>query len=195
MIPPILGAMILIGTLAVVGLGLTAIVIGLVRSQPAWTRLGAIVATLGVAGWAIVWVIGLATGPRRSLSRGEELHFCGVDCHLHISVVRATRDTDIGVVLRFRSDAKSADEFPGLLRYVVVDSAGRPYLPASGIIAEPLPAGETIEREFRFSVPPEARRPQLRIYWPGKLDYLVPGRANPLVQQRVELSLGVGDGP
>jgi hypothetical protein len=115
--------------------------------------------------------------------------FCGLDCHLHVSVVRADWGRDLGVVVRFRSNARAADEYPGLLTVEVVDSASRRYRPSEGMIAEPLNAGATIEREFHFSLPPEAVASALVLSNGGWLDYLLPGRGNPIAQRRIRLAL------
>ena len=142
-----------------------------------------------VAAYGLVWLIATLGASSQALALGQELSFCGVDCHLHVSVVRAERGGDLGVVIRFRSDAKMADEFPGLLRLEVVDSSQRRYQPSDGMIAEPLNAGATIEREFRFTVPPEAATPVLVVSYGGWLDYLLPGRGNPIAQRRIRLVL------
>lgn len=189
MFPPVVGAMMLLGSFGITGLGMIGVVAGKLRGTPRWTQIGGRLVGAAVTGYGLLWLVGLLGSPRRALAIGEEVSFCGVDCHLHVSVVRIERGNDLGVVLRFRSDAKQANEYPGLLRLRVIDSAGRGYLPSDGVIAEPLGAGATIEREFRFTVPPAAGAPALVVSYDGWLDYLVPGRGNPLAQRRIRLSL------
>jgi hypothetical protein len=127
--------------------------------------------------------------PKRLVPVGEEISFCGLDCHLHVSVKRVSRAGDLTVLLQFRSDARAANEYPGELRFLVEDATGRRYSPSAGMIAEPLPAGATIEREFRFSLPRDSLGPRLLISSGGWLDFLVPGEANPWVKMRTALAL------
>ncbi len=190
MFPPIIGLMILLAGLGLVVVGLGIAVVSLLSRRPGGVRLGLVLAGGTAAGYALVWVIGLVTAESRVLGVGQEAHFCGVDCHLHVSVVKASRDPDVGVTLRFRSDAKQAAEYPYLLTYKVVDEAGHRYAPSSGAVGEPLKAGETVEHEMRFSLPPEAKHPRLEVYYDSIMDYLVPGQANPLAQRRTRLDLG-----
>lgn len=189
MIPVFAGILILLGALALVGFGLMISIAGLVSRRPGVARAGAILAGLAAAGWALAWVVGYLASPGRVVPVGEEVSFCGLDCHLHVSVVEARRDGGLAVRLRFRNDARSAPEFPFHLAIVARDSAGRVYLPSSGIAAEPLDAGQTVEREFRFGLAPDAVAPTLMVRYDGWLDYLVPGRGNALVQGRVRLGL------
>jgi len=189
MFPPFFGALLLLGALGLAGLGLGASVVGRVRNEARWGRAGAWLLGIALLGYPLLWVAGLVGTPRQTLAVGEELSFCGLDCHLHVSVVRADRANDLTVMVRFRSDAKAAAEYPGLLRLEVIDGTGRRYSPSAGMIAEPLGAGATIEREFRFAVPPEASGPALVVSHGGWLDYLLPGRGNPLAQRRIRLTL------
>ena len=192
MFPSFIGPLIMLAALGLIGLGLLLVVIGRMQRQAFLPRVGIRLAGFAVAGYAGAWLVGWAAAPTRVLAVGEEVSFCGLDCHLHVSVLRADRSRDLGVAVRFRSDAKRALEYPGLLRIAVVDQEGRTYLPASGMIAEPIHPGEIVERDFRFSLPPGAAAPRLVVTYDGWLDYLVPGAGNPLVQRRARLDLGLG---
>jgi len=178
-----------LGTLALVGCGLALSVVGLARRRRTWARAGTVIAATAVVGWATLWIAGWMSAPRGMLPMGEEVSFCGLDCHLHVSVVGVSRDRSLTLSVRFRSDAKAVTEFPGELRLEVRDGEGRSYLPTSGILAEPLRAGETLVREFTFAVPDDASSPRLIASYQGWLDYLVPGQGNPLVQRRIGLAI------
>jgi len=190
LIPPILGLFLLLATAGVVGLALVTHLYGRWAGNAALARGSLLGAAAVAAAYGLIWIVTVATTRTRGLVLGDEVHFCGLDYHLHVSVLEVKRESDLGVRVRFRSDARQADEFPGELRLRVVDSAGREYPPSSGMIAEPLHAGDAIEREFRFSLPPDAALPRLVVTYHGWLDYLLPGVANPLVQGRRQLELG-----
>lgn len=187
---PVIGMFVLMGALAMVGLGLFVMVWARLSERHDRARLGLGVAVAGVAGYVAIWLGSLVTAPARVLPVGQELSFCGVDCHLHVSVARVVQGTDLAVTVRFRSDARQAEEYPGELRLVVVDPAGRRSAPASGMVAETLAAGDTLEREFRFSVPAGSGEARLEVSYARWLDFLLPGRANAWVQRRTALGLG-----
>lgn len=190
MIAPVIGALILLATLGVSAVTLVLMILARLQRRERLFRTAATAALAAVVSYGGAWAVGLATAPGRVVPVGEAISFCGVDCHLYVSVLRSERAGDLAVTLRFRSDARAADEYPGLLTIAAVDQAGRRYPPASGMVAEPLGAGAAVEREFRFSVPAAAGPVWLVVSYEGVMDYLVPGRANPLAQRRVRLAVG-----
>jgi hypothetical protein len=194
MFPPVISVLIVLATLALVGFGMLLVIVGRIQGQAFLPRVGVRLAGAAASLYAVAWLVGLLGTRSQLLAPGQEVSFCGLDCHLHVSVVAAERDRDLGVRVRFRSDAKQALEYPGLLRIAVVDEAGRTFAPTAGFAAEPLPAGETMDREFRFMLPADATAPRLVVSYDGWLDYLLPGRGNPLVQRRLALDLGIGGG-
>ncbi len=192
MMAPVIGTLILLAALGAVGLGLLTMVVAGVRGQAPLFRIGAVLTGAAVTGYGLLWVLGFLLAPSHLVPAGDEVHFCGVDCHLHVSAVKVARGADIAVTLRFRSDARGAPEYPGLLRLTAVDSRGRRYAPSAGMMAEPLAAGQSIEREFRFSVPGDAGPARLEVSYDSVMDFLVPGLGNPLAQRRTPLALGAG---
>jgi hypothetical protein len=190
MIPTFVGLFIVLGTLGLIGLGLVLVIVGRLQRQRTLPTIGIRLAGFALAGYALAWVAGVAIAPQRVLAIGQEVSFCGLDCHLHVSVARVERARRLAVVVRFRSDAIRALEYPGDLRIAVRDAAGRLYPPTSGFVAEPLRPGETLERDFEFNLPEGAAAPRLTVAHDGWLDYLMPGRANPIAQRRIGLDLG-----
>lgn len=189
MFRPVIGLLGLVAALGLFGVGLAAVAIGVANRVAATRRAGLRFMAGAVLGFGLLWVVGVLAAPSRVLAVGEEVAFCMIDCHLHVSVVKVVRAKDLAVTLRFRSDARGEPEHPGDLRFDVIDGAGGHYVPASGLIAEPLPAGGTVEREFRFAMPPEVAPAGLIVQYSGWMDYLVPGNGNPIAQRRVRLLL------
>ncbi len=188
----------LLGTLSFLGTAaiLAAVVIGLAyalgKGDRRLMRSLALGGAVCVAVYAGLLAAGPAITPARTLAPGEELSFCGFDCHLHVSAVGARRDGGLDVTLRFRSDAKRAPEHPDHLRVRVVDADGREYAPLGRLPGDELRAGESTTRTLHFPLPPDARLPHVRVTWARWLDYLVPGPGNPLVQRKASLELAVG---
>ncbi|MFN0178905.1 MAG: hypothetical protein ACKVZ0_08895 [Gemmatimonadales bacterium] len=189
MISPLMGTLVLLATLLGVGLGLGIWLIGRLREQRGWSRLGGVLAGGVVGAYGLLWLTTVPLGRERPMAPGAEVAFCGVDCHLHVSVARVHRGNSLAVVVRLRSDAKRAEEYPGFLRFEVVGVDGRRWTPADGMIAETLPPGGELEREFQFAVGREVAVRGLAVSRPGWIDYLLPGQGNPWVQRRKVLSL------
>jgi hypothetical protein len=185
----------MLGTLAFLGTAaITAgVVLGLAYAlgrgdHPLLRRLGVFGAVV-LAGYALLLAAGPAVTPPRALAPGQELSFCGFDCHLHVSALGARREDGLDVTLRFRSDARRAPEFPGRLAVRVVDQAGREFAPVEPLPRNELPAGETATHTLRFPVPDDAVAPRVTVTWTSWLDWLVPGPGNPMVQRKATLEL------
>ncbi len=182
-------------TALVVTAGLVVSVFAAFSGRPRLLIVTSVVVTSWLACYAMALVLGPVLTARQALARGEELHFCGLDCHLHVSIVRVTRDHDLVVTIRFRSDAKAAPEFPSHLSMRIVDADGKEYAPVTVRSWPPLPAGASYERDVRFALPPNAGADRLIATWGDWQDYLVPGPENALVQQRRALRLDLSGRP
>jgi hypothetical protein len=150
-------------------------------------------AAAGTAAWLVCYALAILAGPAltrpRTLGLGEELSFCGLDCHLHLAVTDVRRDGDVTVRLRFRSDAKAAAEYPSHLRVRVLDAAGRQYAAEPAVDLEPLAAGAEYARDLHFRIPAGATAERLVATWGDWPDYVVPGPENALVQRRRSILL------
>jgi hypothetical protein len=189
MLPPFLGMLLLLGTVAVIVVALgMALIAGLGgRSRPARR---ALMAASGMAGlYALFWLLGLALARREVLPPGQQLSFCGLDCHLHVSVRQVRTGPALGVTVQFASDAKQAPERPADLRFRLRDAAGQEYAPSNNVPDTALRAGASWEFELRFPAAVPAAGAVLIVTWDGGIDYLVPGAGNPLVQRQRRLAL------
>jgi len=150
------------------------------------------------AGSAIYFglLIGFSLGSRAHiLSRGQEKHFCEIDCHLAYSVVDVKTHADAlskdyVVTLRTRFDEtttsphrpKDAPLTPSPREVWLIDSAGREYSPVSSTgtsLMTPLKPAESYTTQLKFSVPKDASGLRLllntTLAWP---DHLVIGDEN-----------------
>src|ERR1041385_8243142 len=123
------------------------------------------------------------------LAPGEALSFCGLDCHLHVSVDSVRPAGRVGVVVRFSSDAVRAPEWPDALRFRLRDKTGTEYAPSNRVPRMPVLAGQAWTHELQFPGAATPAGAQLIVTWGGWLDYFVPGEGNPLVQRQHRLSL------
>jgi hypothetical protein len=188
-LPQFLGMLLLLGTAAVLALALLVALWAAVSRNRAVLR-RALLVGLGMAGiYLLFWLGGLALTRRVVLPPGEALSFCGLDCHLHVSVDSVRPAKQVGVVVRFSSDAVRAPEWPDALRFRLRDAAGTEYAPQNRVPRKPVLAGQAWTHELEF---PGAAKPdgaQLIVTWGGWLDYFVPGEGNPLVQRQRRLAL------
>jgi hypothetical protein len=189
----LLGMLTFFGTvLALLAAG-AVVMIALARHDPRLARR----AVLAGGAWLGIYVLLVLAGPvvarERVLGIGDEMSFCGFDCHLHVSVLEVRRDGGVDVTIRARSDAREAREYPSHLRIRVRDLAGREYAPVAGQLARTLGAGESYTERLRFDLPADALEPGLVLTWGDWMDYIVPGPENALVQQRSSISLALAD--
>ncbi len=193
MLAHFLGVLALIGAalLLVFGLGVTAF--GLARGDRALARRAAI----GTGGFVVVYLVGVvlsgALAPQKVLPFGQELSFCGFDCHLHLSVAQVDMEEDrIGLVVQARSDAKGEPEYPGYLQFRLVGRSGEAVAPfqEGKTFREPVQAGQTAVDTVAFVAPPEDSPYTLRIIYPDLPEALLLGPANSRAVGKTTLSLG-----
>lgn len=149
----------------------------------------------GMAGLSLLAVYGglLLAGPlvlgRRTLRPGQELAFCGFDCHLHLTATHVVRNGGLLVMVRARSDARAAPEDPRYVTLSVVDAKGARYAADSMTLDTPLGPGDSYERAVHFDVPSTATGLRLVGTWQGWPAYAIPGPDNIFVQRRSGIAL------
>jgi hypothetical protein len=189
MLPPFLGALLLVGTAVCLAIALAAALLARSRGRPDLGR-WALFAAGGIAAvYGAFWLLGVTLAPTTVLPPGKSLSFCGLDCHLHVSVGAVRTEPYFSVIVHVASDAKAAPEWPGKLRYRLRNAAGLEMAPTNQIPDLPLEAGANRDFELRFAAPAAANGSTLVVTWDSSLDYLVPGAGNPLVQARRRLAL------
>jgi hypothetical protein len=194
MLPPFLGALLFLATAGIVLLSL----LGALGAGLSGNRLLSRRALLAGGGMAAIyagfWLLGLLLARKSVLPPGESVSFCGFDCHLQVSVDKVTAGPDLGVTVRFSSNAKQAPERPAELLFRLVDGAGKQYAPTNQVPDRALRAGESWTHELHFPAGAVPAGAQLQVTWKSGLDYFVPGEGNPLVQRRRRLTLPASSG-
>ena len=189
MLPPFLGALLLLATVGIVLLSAVIALWARTRGNPILSRNALLVGAGMSAVYAVFWVVGLMLARRTVLAPGEAVRFCGLDCHLQVSVASVQPGANLGVTVRFSSNAVQAPEWPGKLLFRLVDSAGREYSPTNEVPDTALRAGKSWTHELHFPAAVKPAGAALLVTWKPGLDYLVPGAGNPLVQRRTRLAL------
>lgn len=143
-----------VGALLLVGVCFAAVVLGVVvvhaisKRNFGRVRRTLVVAALGVAGYLAAMLAFSLSSAEMVLARGEEKHFCELDCHLAYSVVRVKRAESLGttaakrgefyiVTVRTRFDEKTissgrgdAPLTPNPRTLAVLDERGERYEPS-----------------------------------------------------------------
>lgn len=192
MLAHFLGVLGLIGAALLVLVGLGLAVFGMARGDRRLASRAA-VATVGLGALYLAGLaVSSAVAPTRALPPGSELSFCGLDCHLHLSITESDFEEDrIGIVVRARSDAKQSAEHPGRLLYRLVGRDGTTLVPAQegSLFATPVAAGQSVLDTLTFVAPPAAAPYSLRITHPGPLDALLLGPAGSRAAGKTTLAI------
>jgi hypothetical protein len=191
------GALALLGSAALVAVAGGVVLFGLARGDRTLAKRASLVALAWIAVYGVGLLLSPLTAPPRVLLPGGEISFCGLDCHLHISVVDsavaapAQSAATQAVTVRARSDAKRAPEYPAELRFRLVDAEDREYFPVpeSGRFVGPLAAGEADTITLAFAPPADAHDLRLRVTWDAWPDLLLLGPANTRAVARTTLAL------
>jgi len=193
MLAHLLGVLALIGSALLLVFGLGVTVFGLARGDRRLARRAA----LGAAGLVVVYLLGVALSaalaPSRVLPFGEELSFCGFDCHLHVSIAQVGMDEDfVGLVVKARSDAKGEPEHPSHLRFRLVGRSGEALVPyqEGKTFPNPLEAGQSTLDTIGFLAKSDDFPYTLRVTYPDLPEALLLGPANSRAVGKTTLSLG-----
>jgi len=189
MLPPILGALLFLGTASLVVLSAAVAFWARVRKNgPLFRR--ALYAAGGAVGlYGFFWVLGLGIAMGSGSQPVTELRFCGFDCHLNVSVAGMRSGPAPVVTVKFSSNAVQAPEWPRELQFRLRDSGGREFAPTNQVPDRPLLAGETWNHDLEFPAGANPAGGELIVTWKPGLDYFVPGSGNPLVQRYRRLAL------
>lgn len=179
------------GLLVVGGLGIA--VFALARGDDRLFRRALLGTGAFAAAYGIGTVLSAAVAPRRVLPLGQEISFCGFDCHLHVSVAGSEMERDrLAVAVRVRSDARQAPEYPRYLQFRLVGADGT-ILTAeneSAAFSRPLGAGESYVDSLQFTAPAAGAPYTLRVIYPDLPETLLLGPANSRSYGKSTLSLG-----
>jgi hypothetical protein len=203
---PQVAALALLGTgflvfVAAIALGQSLIVRKLRRAKIALMTMCAIAALYGSA----VLVFSF-TSHYKLLARGEEKHFCELDCHLAYSIVNVTQaqaatnqvaPTIVTIKTRFDETTIASSRGNGLLypnsrALTLFDDRGNQYAPASQTgtpLSTPLRPGEAYTTDITFNLPAGAKPAKLLVNEADWITHVVVGHENSPLHKRTEFQL------
>ena len=203
-----------VGALALLGTGLVFFLaaVFLIESLIVRKRTRAKVIFVAMAGLCALYLLAMAifsvSSHEKLLARGEEKHFCELDCHLAYSVIDARRTRTIGeganqltakgsyllVTIKTRFDETTIAPWrgngqltPDDRALTLIDQNGNRYAPvreSGSALTTPLRPGESYTTEVAFDVSTETSNPILLINESDWITHLVIGHENsPLHKQ------------
>lgn len=208
-----------VGAMALLGTAFLLLVTAIVLIQSLVVRrLGrakiVLVTLLAIAGIYLILLIGFSLASHENvLARGQEKHFCELDCHLAYSIVNSTQAgsfaggpnqltprwqfTIITIKTRFDETTIAPWRGNGLLRpngraISLIDERGNRYAPvaqAGTPITTPLRPGETYLTDAAFDLPPGAKPATLLINEDAWETRLVIGHENSLLHKKTRFQI------
>jgi uncharacterized membrane protein YidH (DUF202 family) len=214
-----LGALALVGTGFLLMLLALAFVYTLVKRNFRANKLVLAAAVIVVGVYIGVLLLFSLRSNEQALARGQEKHFCELDCHLAYSIVAVTDSKTIGsanangafrsitIKTRFDENTISPRRGNGLLYpnsrvVMLVDDQGRKYEPdptaqqvlqstnaIGSPMTTPLRPGEAYTTTIAFDLPPDAHNPTLIITEGEWLTHFVIGHENSPLHRRTVFQL------
>jgi len=214
-----------LGALAIVGTGFVfmilaiALVYGLTKHEFRLSRGVLTVAVLLAATYLGAMLIFSFVSKEQLLARGQEKHFCELDCHIAYSILDVQQAKTLGaetaggsfyvVTVKSRFDERtiSANRGDGPLKpnsriVTVVDDRGRTFFPsetgeralvamnnAGTDLTTPLRPGQSYTTRFVFDLPADIQHPTLLMREGEWLTYFVIGHENSLLHKKTRFQL------
>ncbi len=199
-----LAALCFLGTLGLsILLAIASLALWFTRRR--WTRYSLLAIALLLGGYAALLAFFSWASYDRTVARGDEKFYCGMDCHIAYSVRNVERFKTIGdamahgefyvITLRSHFDERTIAPWrgngaltPDPPTLVLVDGSGRE-CPVSAVgqkgweavhgqphsLRDPLRPGESYETAWVFDVPAEAQSLRMFAGWDGFPSYLLIG--------------------
>ena len=208
-----IGALALMGTAFILVVAAAVLVQSLIARKPGRAKIvGLAILTLAGAYLGVMLIFSFVSH-EKILARGQEKHFCELDCHLAYSVVSARQANDPGVnsnqtdlagrltvitiKTRFDETTISPQRGDGLLypnsrALTLVDERGNRYGPASALgtpFTTPLRPGDSYTTDVAFDLPANVKPAALLINEGGWETHLVIGHENSPWHKKTQFQL------
>ena len=146
-----IGALLFLGTAFLILCSVLLLVFSLIKKRSSLTKLSALAITLIAALYLSLLLLFSWTSTEKVLARGQEKHFCEIDCHLAYSILDSQTSKTLGtapnqlsatglfrvIKIKTRFDEKTIGPnrgdgllYPNSRVLIVVDAAGNEYSPS-----------------------------------------------------------------
>lgn len=208
-----------IGVLALLGTGLLILVaalalVGSLVARKFWFARFVLIAMLVIAGIYVGAMLAFSlAGREKVLARGEEKHFCEIDCHLAYSITNMRQTRTLGdapnqetakglytvVTIKTRFDETTIAPwrgngllYPNSRVLTLFDERGNKYAPTSqsgSPLTAPLRPAESYATDIAFDLPPDVKPTMLLINEGEWETHLVIGHENSPLHKKVTFQL------
>ena len=207
------GALALLGTGFILFLGAILLIHALIMRKNRRAKLFlAAILTVGCAYFGVMLVFSVISHDKL-LARGEEKHFCELDCHLAYSITNTQQAKTIGdttslataqgqftiVTIRTRFDETTIGPqrgngllHPNRRALTLIDERGNRYAPVaqSGVpLMTPLRPGESYTTDVAFDLPSDAKNATLLLKESDWITHLVIGHENSPLHKKTSFQL------
>ena len=176
-----IGALLFLGTAFILFVTTVVLLQSLIVRKPGRARAVLGVIAVVIAAYVGAMLIFSALGRDQLLARGQEKHFCELDCHLAYSIVSASQQKTIGegvnqiqaqgqfsiLTIKTRFDETTIGPrrgngllYPNGRAFVLVDERGNRYSPVAQMgtpVTTPLRPSESYTTEVVFDLPADAK--------------------------------------
>ena len=208
-----IGALALLGTGFILFVGLILLIHALIVRKGRRAKIFLpMILMIGFAYFAVMLIFSLLSHDKL-LARGEEKHFCELDCHLAYSITKTQQAKTIGdttnqstaqrlftiVTIQTRFDETTIGPqrgngllYPNSRALTLVDERGNRYAPVaqSGMpLTTPLRPGETYTTEIAFDLPSDTKNATLLLNESDWITHLVIGHENSPLHKKTSFQL------
>ena len=213
-----IGVMLLLGTGCLLLLLAAVAGYALIRRKSSLTKLSLSALLVVLAAYFGLMLIFSLASSDRVLARGQEKHFCEIDCHLAYSIAEARQTKTLGdgpssmtasgvfqlITVKTRFDEQTISSGrgnsslePNPRSVYLIDESGRKYFPLSNQpsslagtpITTPLRPGESYTTGFLFDLPAAAKNPVLVIRESDPITNFVIGHENSLLHKLTKFQI------
>lgn len=208
-----IGALAFLGTGVLILVTVLSLVVSLIARKFRFSRV-ALTAMLVIAGAYLAAILGFSLASHEKvLARGEEKHFCELDCHLAYSVVNTRQTKTFGdapnqttaqgqftvITIKTRFDETTIAPwrgngllYPNSRVLILVDEGGNRYAPVSQSgtpLVSPLRPSESYTTDVAFDLPANAKPTKLLINERDWITHWVIGHENSPLHQKAIFQL------
>ena len=203
------GALALLGTGFLIFIAIVVLIHSLIVRRNARARIVLILMGGIVASYLVAVLVFSFASHYRLLARGEEKHFCELDCHLAYSIVNVAKSvpsvsesnqsgrTVITIKTRFDETTIAPWRGNGLLYpnsriLTLIDDRGTQYTPTAETgtpLTTPLRPGESYTTDVIFKLPDQVKPARLLINEGEWITHLVIGHENSPLHKKAEFQL------
>ena len=208
-----IGALALLGTAFILVLAAVVLAQSLIVRKRARAKIVLVAILLIAAAYLVAILIFSIASHDRVLARGEEKHFCEIDCHLAYSIINTPQTKMLGevpnptsarglftvIIIKTRFDETTTALsrgngflYPNSRALTLIDDRGNRYGPSAQFgtpLTTPLRPGESYTTDVAFDLPPDVKGATLLINEGDWITHFVIGHENSPLHKKARFQI------